>query len=874
MHKIYNILKLVALIILMQISTNALFATHNRAGEITYVQKGPYTFEITLITYTYTKAPADRPELDIFFGDGTSSTVPRNQEIYLPDDYKKNRYQVTHTYPGAGTFVIMMQDPNRNEGVYNIPQSVNIKFAVKTILQINPVLGSNSTPVMLNPPIDKAAKNQIFVHNPNAFDPDGDSLSYKLAICLGDGGQPISNYTLPPAKNSIIVDPISGDLIWDYPQTLGIFNVAVEISEWRKGIKIGSIIRDMQIEVIETDNKPPVIGDLKDYCIEPDSTVRFTVTATDDAKEKVTISSTGGVYELNPSPAYFKDSTALSKVSSDFIWTAHCSQVRKQPYLVIFKASDDNPDQVLVSYKNVNIYVVGPAPQNVVTVPTNNSIAISWDPSRCSEVEGYKVYRKNKRSFFTHANCEVGVPEYTEYQYIASVIGHDNAEYIDNENGEGLTQGFEYCYLIVAYYPDGAESYASAEVCEEISRGVPFFLKTSVSTTDQLQGAIHLEWMEPIDLDTIANPGPYRYQFYRSDDLYGTAFKDPFYVNGLHNLTYVDSNYNTLEKPRIYKMDLFNFNTALGTWNVIGYTGKAASPFLTLFPSDNEIKLELGENVPWENYQYVIYRKTLPSNVFDSITATSENIIIDKGLTNGLTYCYKIKCIGKYGIDTIPSPLINYSQEACAVPIDTVPPCSPVLTLTNNCDSARNELVWTNPNSSCANDVIKYNIYYSPNYYTDYLLIKTIENPEDTVFWHFPEKTLAGCYIVTAVDTFQNESSKGSFVCADNCDYYRLPNTFTPDGNGVNDIFKPFPYQLVEKIDIKIYSRYGGLVYETTNPDINWDGKNQMTGQTVASGVYYYVCDVWEYRLSGLEVRNLTGFIHVFSGGGSGLPDK
>ena len=76
-YKLKECWKSFALLFLMVIASNAIFATHNRAGEITYVQKGPYTFEITLITYTYTKAPADRPELDIYFGDGTFSTVPR-----------------------------------------------------------------------------------------------------------------------------------------------------------------------------------------------------------------------------------------------------------------------------------------------------------------------------------------------------------------------------------------------------------------------------------------------------------------------------------------------------------------------------------------------------------------------------------------------------------------------------------------------------------------------------------------------------------------------------------------------------------------------------------------------------------------------------
>jgi len=873
MYKIKIFTNFIAFLFLMHISLDV-FATHNRAGEITYVQKGPYTFEITLITYTYTKAPADRPELDISFGDGTKTSVPRIEQVYLPDDYKRNKYVVTHTFPGAGTFIVMMEDQNRNEGVLNIPSSVNIVFAVRTILQINPVLGSNSTPVMLNPPIDKAAKNQIFVHNPNAYDPDGDSLSYKLSTCLGDQGKPISNYTLPLAKNSIRVDPRSGDLIWDYPETIGIYNVAVEISEWRKGVKIGSIIRDMQIEVIETDNKPPVIDSLKDYCVEADSVVRFRVTARDNPKEKVTLSSTSGVYQFKISPAIFNDSTGLGTVSSEFFWKTGCSHVRKQPYLVIFKANDDNPEQILVTYKNVNIQVVGPAPKNVILEATNNSIFINWDSSRCKEVAGYYIYRRNRQSYFTPKNCEVGVPEYTEYEYIGSVEGWENSEYIDNENGQGLVQGYEYCYMIVAYYADGAESYASEEVCTELSGGVPVILQTSVSTTDKTKGAIHLKWMEPLNFDSITNPGPYRYQIYRSDDLFGAAFKNEVYVDGLHNTSYIDTNYNTLEKPRMYKMGLFNFNALAGTWNIIGVPEKAASPFLTLKPRDNEIDLEIGENVPWENYQYIIYRKTLPGGVFDTIAYTNQNKYTDKGLTNGTSYCYKVKTVGKYGLSTIPSPLYNFTQEACAIPIDTVPPCPPILTVKNNCDSSRNELVWTNPNHSCSNDVVSYNIYYTQDINSDYQLLKTIDNPNDTIYLHYPNRSLAGCYIVTAVDSFQNESSKSTNVCADNCSYYNLPNSFTPDGNGINDIFKPFPYQMVEKVDIKIYSRYGALIFETTNPDINWDGRNMMTKQMVASGVYYYVCDVWEYRLNGVEVRNLAGFIHVFSGGGSSIPDN
>jgi gliding motility-associated-like protein len=866
-------INVMASIILFFISSMDMFATHNRAGEITYVQKGPYTYEITLITYTYTKAPADRPQLEIYFGDGTLATVKRIQELYLPDDYKRNKYVVTHTYPGAGTYEILMQDPNRNEGVRNIPNSVDIVFAVKTTLQINPFLAANSTPIMLNPPIDKAAKGQVFIHNPNAYDPDGDSLSYNLTVCLGDNGEPIASYSLPEAKFDIKVDPISGDLIWNYPETLGIYNVAMEIIEWRNGVKIGKIVRDMQIEVIETDNKPPVIDPLPDLCVTAGTNVKFTVSAHDNPKENIGLTSTSGLYLLNSSPAKFPGDTAKGIVKSDFTWQTNCSHVRKQPYLVIFKASDDNPEQVLSTYQNVNISVVAPAPENVRLEAMNNAIWVRWDSSVCTEAKGYNIYRKNRRTNFVPDSCEIGVPDVLGYKLVGTVTGWNNSKFLDSDNGNGLVQGYEYCYIVTAYFEDGEESYASDETCAELTRGVPIIIQATVTNTDPVNGAIHVDWMKPMDFDTIANPPPYRYQIYRSDDLYGNAFTDPVYINSIDSTYYKDTLYNTLKKPRIYKMGLFNKNPQSNTWNIIGVPSKAASLFLTLKPGDNQIELELGENVPWENYEYQIYRKAFPEPDFKLVNTTSSKKYIDKGLKNGQEYCYKVKSLGKYGLDFMPKPIINFSQIACAVPIDTFPPCPPVLTLVNYCDSMKNKLVWTNPNHSCADDVVKYYIYFTNTLPEKYEIIDTIKNPNDTVFWHQPGKTLAGCYMVTAVDSFNNESAKTNATCADNCAYYRLPNTFSPDGNGVNDIFKPYPYQLVDKVDIKIYSRWGNLVYQTNNPDINWDGKNMITKQAVPPGVYYYVCDVWEYRLAGLELRNLTGFIHLFVGG-SGIPGK
>ena len=80
--------------IAMMYSAN-LLATHNRAGEITYVQLSNLTIRATLITYTKTSSVgADRDTLSINWGDGSFTNVKRSNGNGqpLPNDIKKNIY--------------------------------------------------------------------------------------------------------------------------------------------------------------------------------------------------------------------------------------------------------------------------------------------------------------------------------------------------------------------------------------------------------------------------------------------------------------------------------------------------------------------------------------------------------------------------------------------------------------------------------------------------------------------------------------------------------------------------------------------------------------------------------------------------------------
>jgi gliding motility-associated-like protein len=67
---------------------------------------------------------------------------------------------------------------------------------------------------------------------------------------------------------------------------------------------------------------------------------------------------------------------------------------------------------------------------------------------------------------------------------------------------------------------------------------------------------------------------------------------------------------------------------------------------------------------------------------------------------------------------------------------------------------------------------------------------------------------------------------------------FNIPNTFTPNGDGVNDIWV-IPYLNYLYNTIKVYNRYGSMVYSAINYQNNWDGT--MGGRTLNMGVYYYV---------------------------------
>jgi gliding motility-associated-like protein len=845
------------------------FATHERAGEIIYENIDGLKYKATIITYTYSPSPADRPELTLMWGDATSSILPRTEKTPITEIIQRNVYIGEHTYAAPGIFKLSMEDPNRNYGIANIPNSVNIPFYIETELVINPFLGNNSSVVLLNPPLDFGCVNRVYIHNPGAYDPDGDSISYKLTICKGAGGLPVPGYVYPNLVDegnpgSFSIDSYKGDLIWDSPTLQGEYNVAFIIEEWRFGQRIGYVTRDLQIEVVACSNNPPDIITISDTCINAGDSLYFQVTATDPDGDQVKLSSTGSPFLQAVSPAVMDPNPAIGNPNAiaQFHWKTVCSHVLKNPHPVYFKAIDNDPIVSLSSYKTLNIKVVGPAPENPLATPLGNSIIISWEKNGCDNVIGYFIYRKKSYFGFFPDHCEVGVPEYTGYTKIAEINGADNLTFTDDENGNGLIHGIQYCYMITAIFSDGGESYATEEVCAILKRDLPIITNVSVNNTDETSGSIYIAWSKPTELDTIQIPGPFKYLLYRADNTPESIYEQIASFNSLNDTIYTDGFLNTKNLQFKYRVDLVTENPENSFY--IGSTTVAPSIFLSIEPNDKSLQLNWNNNVPWINDTFEIYRQ-IPdvSADFELIGISLSPQYLDTGLVNGKTYCYKIKTIGSYSATGIIKPIINFSQENCSSPMDKVPPCPPTLTLSTNCETLENYLSWWPYPDTCQEDSIYYKVYYASAENADYSLVYTTAPDVFNYTFSTDPPSVVGCFSVTALDTMHNESFFSNVICVDidACGNIWFPNVFTPNDDQWNNYFQADSVNSVKQFRLTIFNRWGTVVFETEDPFFKWDGRDQSNNRDCSAGVYFYEGLVSVYTLNGPIDKKVRGSI-------------
>lgn len=888
------------------LSAVMLHATHNRAGEITYVQTGPLSIMVTVTTYTKTSSiSADRDSIEVSWGDGTFEFIQRTngQGQPLGNDVKINTYTKVHTYPGRATYTIGFLDPNRVANILNVnyPNSVEVEFFLSTTFTfLDPQFqGTNSSAILLQPPLDRACANKVFVHNPNAYDPDGDSLSYELVVPRMSAEQEVPGYLFPDQlgqglNNLVTLDPETGNFVWNTPKLQGEYNIAIKINEWRDGVLLNSIIRDMQILVVSCEDNPPRIEVIDELCVVAGEEINLPVTIFDiDDGDKVGLSASGGPFQVADNKAQLINNPGFVEptYTSNFVWQTTCNHISDRYYQIVFRAVDDafTDTTGLAALKTVRIKVVGPPPENLEAESEEGGIRLFWDAPYDCEVtddgyfQAFSVWRRLGSIPSPLDTCDPGLTggPYTKVIFQTKVKQDGRYTAIDPNVEKGIT----YCYRVIGEFAqisatgnpyNRVESLSSNEVCQQLARDLPLITKVSIDTTDPLDGQVHVRWTKPIadDLDTMVNVGPYRYELYRSlDDGLTYDLVPSFTITTSSFATTVDTNFfdlgiNTVDIQPHY---LIRFYTGAGRY---GDAPDVSSTYLTVSPTDMAQQLSWVEFVPWSKTSYDVYLRS-DDGTYEFLETVVSPEYVHRGLENGDEQCYYIEAYGSYNIDRIEDPLINLSQEVCSTPIDNVPPCPPVLEVSNLCNDGSeiidltqliNSLVFTQPNLACpeTDDVRGYYIYYSETQAQELVLIDSILDPTNNIYLHEPVRGISGCYAVSAFDQRGNESDLSNVVCVDNCPAYELPNTFTPNGDGANELFVPTVNRFIQAVDFQIFNKWGNLIYETDDPLILWDGTTS-SGTAVADGTYYYVCRIFEQRVSGdIEVNaQLNGHINI-----------
>jgi gliding motility-associated-like protein len=104
--------------------------------------------------------------------------------------------------------------------------------------------------------------------------------------------------------------------------------------------------------------------------------------------------------------------------------------------------------------------------------------------------------------------------------------------------------------------------------------------------------------------------------------------------------------------------------------------------------------------------------------------------------------------------------------------------------------------------------------------------------------------SVPGTYRLTATNTCGSTTS-GITISKGLCDLY-MPNAFTPNGDGLNDLFRVKYPGFIKAFDMEVYNRFGQLVFSTTNPTVAWDGTYKGADQP--AGLY-----VWKILLTNIE---------------------
>ncbi|MCB9196538.1 MAG: gliding motility-associated C-terminal domain-containing protein [Flavobacteriales bacterium] len=229
-----------------------------------------------------------------------------------------------------------------------------------------------------------------------------------------------------------------------------------------------------------------------------------------------------------------------------------------------------------------------------------------------------------------------------------------------------------------------------------------------------------------------------------------------------------------------------------------------------------------------DSFQLNVYGS--PGNQFSwsPIDGLSNGLIMDpwaspiEDITYTVTVTDVAGCVDQASIfvEVNPIPIISFSYQL-------IPDCDGVQVEFTDSSSNVDQYQWIFSNASQSDEKDPITLFdYGTNASLELILTNNFGCTSDTT-------------TVITLDDFD--------------DFYgiHIPNVFTPNGDGQNDYFwVQVPGNLSECLDLKIYNRWGQLLFKSFGGVTTWDGKNS-DGDVVPDGTYLYTIEIEDFRYEG-----------------------
>ncbi len=466
---------------------------------------------------------------------------------------------------------------------------------------------------------------------------------------------------------------------------------------------------------------------------------------------------------------------------------------------------------------------IGPKsdPINYVTISNNSDVLINWPKSKYSRFSSYNLYRdfSGFTNFFTSTNVK-------------------DTSYIVNSGLD--VNNLSYCYTI--------------NITDNCNiQGAPLQAHCTMLLTviDTGINQLNLAWLAYNGWDKGALKGVERYRIYRK--IGSGPYK---LLDSTVNTFYVDD--SLCPNVYCYYIEALQKN---GIWKSLSNeackTPKYIKPSIPVIPISTSVNSFSNTYTKWQPYtgvknlrRYIISRYYQGTSLDDYYAYSDSAGFIDDKLdvfTNRESYTYTIRAEDHCGNLTKPSSI------------------SKTILLTGQSVNYVAQIRWT-PYAKWHSGVKQYQIFIRQNGTFQYLAF--VDSSKKVYDFDYLDSKLNDslCFKIRAIkDTLgQTIESFSNIVCMVSEPQLWVPNVFSPNRNGYNEVFIPRAVLIFNNTgnpildyNLQIFNRWGEMVFETSDATVGWDGNYK--DKPCQEG--HYVYKIKALGLDGVKNFNLEGVL-------------